>query len=96
MLPTRLPTKVPVKGWWFRVVLVPITDPHLLDCVGRCVEQEATIYVLNSLPNELRWATLFHEWAHAVGANHSFTIESEDGAEHLASNLLRLFEYLIK
>lgn len=91
-----LPRRVPVKAGWYKVRQVPLSDPHLLDCYGRCVVEEATIYILKTMTLEQKWATLTHEWAHGIadGYNDLNICNSEDAVEHVGQNVLALLNHL--
>lgn len=93
-----LPRKVPVKGGWYAVKIVPRENPYLLDCIGRCVDELQTIFILKTLTLEWKWATLFHEWTHAIAYGNTdlniASADSEDAVEHISSQLLLLFKHL--
>ena len=93
-----LPRKVPVKAGWYDVRQVPRTDPHLLDCVGRCVDEESAIYILKTMSLQQKWATLVHEWTHGIAdGHHDLNIcTSEDAAEHIAQNVFALIKWLTR
>ena len=91
-----LPLKIPVRGMWYRIKEVPRHEAHLLDCVGRCVDEEATIYILESMTLYQKWSTLYHEWSHAIcdGYPKMDLRNDESATQHLADNLMPLIQYL--
>jgi hypothetical protein len=94
----RLPRRVPVKAGWYKVKQVPRADPHLLDCVGRCVDEQSCIYILKTMSLEQKWATLCHEWAHGIADGHQDLniCTSEDAVEHVGQRVLSLLRHLVK
>lgn len=83
---------------WYQVKEVSHNEGHLIDCVGRCVDQEATLYILDTLTNRQKWATLFHEWSHAITDGYTeLNLCEEDGSatQHLADNLMPLVQFLM-
>jgi len=93
-----LPKRLPVKGSFYRVKEVPRHDPHLIDCVGRYVTEECCLYVMETMAPLQKWATLFHEWTHAITDGHpQLDISNNESAvEHVASNLMPLIKFIIE
>ena len=99
----RLPYRVPVKGTWYKVKQVPTNDPVMRSrdtpTYGFCDDNACILYISKELSLQMKWATLFHEWTHAIAAGSKdidIADNNENAVEYVSGEMLKLFRYLDK
>jgi len=95
----RLPLRVPVGSLWYKVKQVSRKDPVMRSretpTFGFCDDDACVLFIARELSLQMKWATLIHEWVHAVGGQRK-EFESNDLVDDMSDMILGLMKHLFE